>query len=116
MIGGAAPTCAADVAGIWALRAQGSTLMLLEVSRSRKGWTGSWTQPSSYDTNGEYFNDIKANTITRRSREAHKIEDGVELVFDNPWPGGRRIISRSMRTARATPACSGQPSIQPDMN
>ena len=88
MIGGAAPTCAADVAGIWALRAQGSTLMLLEVSRSRKGWTGSWTQPSSYDTNGEYFNDIKANTITRRSREAHKIEDGVELVFDNPWPGG----------------------------
>ncbi|MEG3179007.1 hypothetical protein U1872_22595, partial [Sphingomonas sp. RB3P16] len=62
VIGGAAPTCAADVAGIWALRAQGSTLMLLEVSRSRKGWTGSWTQPSSYDTNGEYFNDIKADT------------------------------------------------------
>ncbi|WP_125995739.1 hypothetical protein [Sphingomonas sp. S-NIH.Pt15_0812] len=84
----AAPTCAAEVAGIWALRAQGSTLMLFEVSRSRDGWTGSWTQPSGYDTNGEYFNDIKAGTTVRRSREVHNIKDGIELVFDNPWPGG----------------------------
>jgi hypothetical protein len=58
LIGAAVPACAANVAGIWALRAQGSTLMLFEVSRGREGWTGSWTQPSRYDTNGEYFNDI----------------------------------------------------------
>lgn len=88
LIGAAAPAREADVAGTWALRAQGSTLMFFEVSRSRDGWTGSWTQPSEYDTNGEYFNDIKADTTVRRSREAHKIKDGVELVFDNPWPGG----------------------------
>ncbi len=88
LIGAVTPACAAEVAGIWALRAQGSTLMLFEVSRSRDGWAGSWTQPSAYDTNGEYFNDIKADTTVRRSREAHNIEDGVELVFDNPWRGG----------------------------
>jgi len=88
LIGAAVPACAANVAGIWALRAQGSTLMLFEVSRGREGWTGSWTQPSRYDTNGEYFNDIRVETTVRRSREARNIEDGVELVFDNPWPGG----------------------------
>lgn len=84
----AAPVAAADPAGLWALRAEGKTLMLFEVQRTARGWRGVWTQPAHYTTDGDVFTGIESTTKRQMTREAHAVPKGVELVFDNPWSGG----------------------------
>lgn len=84
----AAPVAAANPAGLWALRAEGKTLMLFDVQRTARGWRGVWTQPAKYATDGDVFSAIARETSRRITREAHAVAKGVELVFDSPWPGG----------------------------
>jgi hypothetical protein len=99
----ASPVVASNPSGLWALRAEGKTLMLFEVQRTAQGWKGAWTQPEKYSTDGDFFTRIESRTKRRIAREAHTVEDGVELVFDSPWPGGTpdHVIIRVLNATTA---------------
>ncbi len=82
-----APASAADPAGLWALRAGDTTLMLFEIVHTPQGWRGAWSQPAHYRTDRVSFRQIEGAAVRRTARTAHALPDGIDLVFDNPVPG-----------------------------
>lgn len=73
----------------WALRAGGVNLMVFEIEKRNERYVGRWIEPYRYSTNGEFFEKVSNETRSYRTRSARRLSDGgVELVFENPMPGG----------------------------
>ncbi|MEA3014819.1 MAG: hypothetical protein QOD42_3364 [Sphingomonadales bacterium] len=95
---GAAPAPAQEQgpAGRWALRADGRTLVILELSRTgdRIGfWRGGFRQPRTMRWSGQpgsgtfSFTRVEGPAIERPMRRAMPRDDGVHIEFAAPLPG-----------------------------
>jgi len=97
------PAFAADPAGRWALKTGDTTLMLFEIARSPKGWTGVWMRPDRFVSDGESFSRVTGPVVRRIAHSAREIPGGVELTFDDPKPGAipDTFVIRPMNDASA---------------
>lgn len=95
---GAAPALAQEHGpqGRWALRANGRTLMILELSRTRDRigrWVGVLRQPRQMrwagqpDSGAFTFSGIEGPVIARAMRPAMPTNDGVHIRLAEPLPG-----------------------------
>lgn len=80
------PAFAASASGVWVVRAGDIALFQFEVSHTPTGWTGIWSRPSHFNTDGETFSEIKGPVVRRIARSARVIGEAVELTFDDPRP------------------------------
>ncbi|HVQ07093.1 MAG TPA: hypothetical protein VMS43_01525 [Allosphingosinicella sp.] len=95
---GAAPAFAQEQgpAGRWALRVDGRTLLILELSRTRDRigfWRGGFRQPRTMRWSGQpgsgalTFTRVEGPAIERPMRAAMPRDDGVHIEFAAPLPG-----------------------------
>ena len=85
---------AADPTGIWALRAEGTTIFRFEISRTATGWTGIWARPEYFQTDGQSFSRISGPVVRRVARQARAIDGVLELTFDDPRPNATPDLFR----------------------
>jgi len=102
----AAPAFAADPAGRWALRANGTTLMLFQVDRASTGWKAVWQSPEQADIEDGNFSHVSGPVIRRVSRAVREVANGLELTFDDPAPGATPDVfilhARDAKTAEVS--------------
>lgn len=83
----AAPVSAQETVGRWALQADGTTLMIFEVTRGPAGWSGAWQRPSHFRSDGDTFTGVSGPVQRRIARVARQEADGVTLTFAEPADG-----------------------------
>jgi hypothetical protein len=95
---GAAPALAQErgPAGRWALRVDGRTLLILELSRTgdRTGlWRGGFRQPRTMRWSGRLgpgiftFTGVAGPVIDRPMRSSRPMDDGIHIEFETALPG-----------------------------
>lgn len=82
----AAPAVAADPSGRWLLNAGDTPLMLFEVARTSRGWTGAWQRPAHFESDGDSFSRVTGPAVLRTAHSAREVPGGIELTFNNPKP------------------------------
>ncbi len=85
---------AAEPSGIWALKAEGTTLYRFEISKTASGWNAIWVRPTAMRTDGYTIFDIHGPVIRRTASKVAASGDALELTFDDPQPGGMPDVFR----------------------
>ena len=70
--------------GSWALRLEGAIIMRWDIERDGQEWTGAWTKPDSFASDGRRFARIQLPAVEREADEARSIGEWTELRFDDP--------------------------------
>jgi len=83
----AASVSARDVNGRWDLKAGETTIFRMEIVKTPAGSSATWERPQHFETDGESFSRISGPVVRRPARSVLQVEEGVELVFDDPEPG-----------------------------
>src|SRR5690349_6644683 len=53
--------------GSWGLKLDGAVVMRWDLELTADGWTGGWSKPTSFSSDGTRFGDIKLPAIDRRA-------------------------------------------------
>jgi len=83
-----APFAAQMLAGSWALRVDGAIVFRFDLSASGSGWSGSWTRPSSFVTDGASFGTLSGPPVEQKAASGRAIGDWIELSFADLRSGG----------------------------
>ncbi len=73
--------------GSWALRLDGSIIFRFDLKRSNGSWSGSWSRPNSFASDGDRFSNLKGPTTWVDSSEGRDIGEWVEVTFPDKRPG-----------------------------
>ena len=91
----AAPTMAADPAGIWAFRTGNRTLFKIALRHRGPDWSATWIRSSDFDVDADGKLKTGGPIIKRAATEARANPDGtVEVSFDDPRPGATPDVFR----------------------
>jgi len=91
----AAPTMAADPAGIWAFRIGNMTLFKIALRHRGPDWSATWFRSSDLDVDADGKLKTGGPIIKRAATEARANPDGtVEVSFDDPRPGATPDVFR----------------------
>lgn len=100
----AAPVAEATLQGRWDMRIEGVSVFRFEIRQNAAGeWSGSWSRPNRFNTDGNNFANLGGGVKTTQSMTAVPAGGGVELAFDDPRPGAVPDIFR-FRMISATTA------------
>lgn len=80
--------------GSWALRLDGAIIFRFDLADNGDGWSGVWSRPTSFASDGNRFGDLRGPTETVDSSETRTIGDWVELTFPDNRPGAVPDIFR----------------------
>ena len=72
--------------GSWGLRVGGSIIMRFDLELTAEGWTGAWTKPTSFASDGQRFGNIEMPAVERKADSGRAIGDWAEITFDDPRP------------------------------
>jgi hypothetical protein len=82
------PAAAESLEGSWALKIGGAAIFRFDLTKDGDGkWTGVWSKPSSFASNGDSFSRLTGPPKKVSSMTALDTPDGIELSFDDPRPG-----------------------------
>jgi hypothetical protein len=84
---GAKDAAKPTLAGSWALRLDGSIIFRFDLKRSNGGWSGSWSRPHSFASDGDRFSNLKGPTTWVDSSEGRDIGEWAEVTFPDERPG-----------------------------
>lgn len=91
-----------DVQGSWAFQIADAVIFRFDVEKDEDGeWTGTWTRPASFRSNGVIFSDARGSEDVQ-SMAALEFAGQVELSFDDPRPGAIPDIFRLELTDQDT--------------
>jgi len=76
-----------SLAGSWALRLDGSIIFRFDIARDGDGWSGSWSRPGNFASDGDRFANFTGDTVMIPSREGRDIGGWAELTFPDDRPG-----------------------------
>lgn len=86
---------AAELAGNWDLRIDGTTIFRFTIERTDSGgWQGRWQRPDSFNSNGNAFANLRGPVKSTASMAGNAVFELVELAFDDPRPGAVPDIFR----------------------
>ena len=89
-----APFAAQMLAGSWALRVDGAIVFRFDLASAGSGWSGSWTRPTSFVTDGASFGTLSAPLVEQKAASGRAIGDWVELSFADLRSGALPDIFR----------------------
>jgi len=72
--------------GSWALRLDGAIVFRFDLARDGAGWSGRWTRPRSFATDGNRFSHLVGAT-TLKAEKGGTIGEWAELTFADNRPG-----------------------------
>ncbi len=73
--------------GSWALRLDGAIIFRFDLSEDDGTWSGVWSRPGSFASDGNNFGSLKGPTETHRSSAGREVGGWVELTFPDDRPG-----------------------------
>lgn len=82
----AAPARAGSLEGSWALRLDGAILFKFDLEREGDSWSGSWTRPRSFASDGDRFSH-PVGAVTLTASKGGAIGEWAELTFEDDRPG-----------------------------
>ncbi len=85
---------AAEPTGVWALKAEGTTLCRFEISKTAGNWNAVWVRPTVMRTDGYTVFAIQGPAIRRTASKVSASGDTLDLTFDDPQPGGMPDVFR----------------------
>lgn len=80
--------------GAWALRIDGAIIFRFDLERNGNGWSGTWSRPASFASDGDRFGKLTGPTETVDSAGTRAMGDWVELTFPDNRPGAVPDIFR----------------------
>lgn len=80
--------------GSWALRIDGAIIFRFDLTDEGEGWSGVWSRPTSFASDGNRFGNLKGPTETVESSETRSIGEWVEFTFPDNRPGAVPDIFR----------------------
>jgi len=75
------------LAGSWVLRVEETVVFRFDLARSEAGWSGTWTKPKSFATDGAIFAELSGPPTEQRSQASRSIGEWTELSFGDVRPG-----------------------------
>jgi hypothetical protein len=75
------------LAGSWALRIEGVVVFRFDLVRRGESWSGTWTKPSSFATDGAIFAELSGPPVEASSLAGRAIGEWAELGFGDARPG-----------------------------
>lgn len=75
------------LAGSWALRVEDTVLFRFDIVQNGASWSGTWSKPSSFATDGAIFAEISGPPAEQRSQSGRAIGEWAELSFGDARPG-----------------------------
>lgn len=73
--------------GAWALRIEGAIIFRFDLVESGEGWSGVWSRPTSFASDGNRFGNLTGPTDRVDSSETRTIGEWIELTFPDNRPG-----------------------------
>lgn len=84
--------------GSWALRIDGAIIFRFDLAESGEGWSGVWSRPTSFASDGNRFGNLTGPTDRVDSSETRTIGEWIELTFPDERPGAVPDIFRFRQT------------------
>jgi hypothetical protein len=77
-----APFAVQMLAGSWVLRVEGTVMFRFDLAQDGAGWSGTWTKPRSFATDGAIFAELSGPPTEQRSQSGRAIgEDRAEMLY-----------------------------------
>lgn len=80
--------------GSWAMRIDGAIIFRFDLANEGERWSGTWSRPTSFASDGNRFGNLKGPTEMVESSETRTIGEWVELTFPDNRPGAVPDIFR----------------------
>ena len=90
----AQPSDSRSLEGSWALRLDGAIIFRFDLVEDGEGWSGTWSRPTSFASDGNRFGNLTGPTETVEASETREIGGWVELTFPDNRPGAVPDIFR----------------------
>lgn len=88
------PAAAQTLDGAWALRLEGSIIMRWDLEREGEAWSGAWTRPDSFASDGRRFGSIRMPAVESEADSGRAIGEWAELTFNGDDEDGDADVFR----------------------
>jgi len=97
-----AQALAGMLAGSWALKVEGTVMFRFDIERTGDSWSGTWTKPRTFVTDGASFGNLSGPASVQQSLAGRTMGEWAELTFGDPRPGGVPDVFRFRLTGLDT--------------
>lgn len=85
---------AGSLEGSWALRLDGAIIFRFDLAESGEGWSGTWSRPRSFASDGNRFANLRGPAEEIESAKSRALGNWIELTFADERPGAVPDIFR----------------------